>query len=60
MKQALDKFIPNNIDNPFLINGNKKMIMNLKKIIPRSLSEEKTRIRNRQPQQFRKQIKNEY
>lgn len=43
MKNALDGSISSNNDNPFIINGKRKMIVNMNKIIPRSLSEEKAR-----------------
>lgn len=43
MKNVLEESLTKNSDNPFLIKGKRKMIVNLNKIIPRSLSEEKAR-----------------
>ena len=43
MKNALDESLISNNDNPFVINDKRKMIVNMNKIIPRSLSEEKAR-----------------
>jgi hypothetical protein len=49
MKNACDEPPIKQFDNPFILKGNKKMIVNLHKIIPRSLSEEKARARHKAP-----------
>ena len=50
MKNVLDESLLTNNDNPFLINNKRKMIANMNKIIPRSLSEEKARSKIRSHQ----------
>lgn len=47
IKNVCDESSIKQFDNPFILKGNKKMIVNLNKIIPRSLSEEKARARHK-------------